>query len=92
MIDTRTRERLEYDISEAIRGYCKTKTKMAQIKDETIKAVRSDIAGIELTEILKNMDSTLKELETDMKIWESQLTQAKKEYIKLIENINFPEY
>lgn len=92
MIDTRTRERLEYDMEESIRGYCKTKNKIAQIKDETIKAVRLDITGLELTEILKNMDSTLKELETDMKIWESQLTQAKKEYIKLIENVNFPEY
>lgn len=92
MIDTRTRESLEYDMEEAIRGYCRAKIKMTQIKDETIKAVRLDISGLETTEILKGMDKTLKEIEMDMEIWESQLTQAKKEYIKLIENINFPEY
>lgn len=92
MIDTRTRERLEYDMEEALRGYYKVKAKIAQIKEETINAVRGDISGLDLTEILGEMDKKLQDCETDMDIWKSQLTQAKKEYIKLIENVNFPEY
>ena len=93
MIDTRTRERLEYDIEEAIRGYYKVKAKMAQIKEDTINAVRSDnVDGIVLTELLGDMDKKLQDCEMDMDIWKSQLTQAKKEYIKLIEQIDVMEY
>ena len=92
MIDTRTRERLEYDIEEAIRGYYKVKAKMAQIKEDAINAVRADISGLALTDILGELDKNIEECNMDMNIWKSQLTQAKKEYIQLIEQIDVKEY
>lgn len=92
MIDTRTRERLEYDMEEAIREYYKVKTKIAQIKEATINSIRGkDVSGIVLTELLSDMDKKLQDCEMDMEVWKSQLTHAKKEYIKLIEQIDVME-
>lgn len=88
MIDTRTREKLEFRLQEAARGYTKAKMRMQHLKDETITKVRdAQVNGLEVVELLDQMCSDIDVYESDMNFYKKDFEEAKSEYIELINKL-----
>ena len=88
MINTRTREELEYRLEENIRRYSKAKLRLQQIKDDTIAKIReTQVTGLDTVGILNEMSSDIDVCESDMKFHKKDFEETKAEYIELINKL-----
>lgn len=88
MIDSRTRETLEYRLEDNIRGYNKAKLRLQQIKDDAIAKIReAQVTGFDTVEILNEMSSDIDVCESDMKFCKKDFEETKAEYIELINKL-----
>ncbi len=88
MINTHTREKLEYRLEENIRRYSKAKLRLQQIKDDTIAKIReTQVTGLDTVGILNEMSSDIDVCESDMNFCKKDFEEAKAEYIELINKL-----
>lgn len=86
MIDTRKREQLEFNISQAFRDFAEGKRKLAEVDAEIVQvAMRREIPSDELIN-RKNEAAWL------IDYARNALDEAKREYTALITAINFYEF
>lgn len=88
MLDTRTREKLEYRLEENVRGYNKAKLRAQQIKNDTIAKIReAQVTGLDTVEILDEMSSDIDVCDSDMMFHKKDFEETKAEYIELINKL-----
>lgn len=75
------------------REYAKAILEKQTVKEDTIEAVRHDLAhGLEVKELLDNMSAKLDDIEHTMKIMRECFYSAKDDLVKMVENIVLPNH
>lgn len=86
MIDTRKRERIEFDIDQAFRDFAEGKRLLTKVCEDLVQvAMKQEVASEELI-ARKN------EAESMIEYARAALEEAKSEYAALITNIKFYEF
>lgn len=74
------------------REYAKAEAEKRKVKEETIVAVRHDLAhGLEVKELLDNMSAKMDDLEHTQKIMNECFYSAKDDLVRMVENIVMPK-
>ena len=84
MIDTRTREKLEFDMAEAIREHGRAQVNLREATYEVAKL------ALKNEPIPQDLRDKISEAEWDLEYWPQRLAEVKKEYIQLIKDIEIP--
>ena len=84
MIDTRTREKLEFDIAEAIREHGRAQVNLREAIYEVAKL------ALKNEPIPQDLRDKISEAEWDLEYWPQRLAEVKEEYIQLIEDVEIP--
>ena len=74
------------------REYAKADAEKRKVKEETIEAVRHDLAhGLEVKELLDNMSAKMDDLDHTQKIMSECFYSAKDDLVRMVENIVMPK-
>lgn len=85
MIDTRKRDVLEAEMEAALREYSKAKARLRTFKEKVVElALNNQPVPDELREEIEGA-------EWDLKYWPVRLTEVKKEYIRMINQVDIPD-
>lgn len=88
MIGSRTHEKLEYRLTDAMRQYAKYKSLHQKVKEDTIAKVRDAMtSGLETVEILNDMVKEIDMCESNMKFFKEEFEKTKNEYVQLVTNL-----
>jgi uncharacterized protein YbcI len=86
MIDTRKRERIEFDIDQAFRDFAEGKRLLTKVCEDLVQvAMKQEVASEELIARKNEAESMIEYART-------ALEEAKSEYAALITNIKFYEF
>ena len=91
MIDTRTFEKYQLELEQAVDNYIKAKNEIAQIKEATIERIKEVGTGNpETQQVLNKMLKEVGECEITMQFAKAEFDAAKDKMIDMIMKIKMP--
>jgi hypothetical protein len=91
MIDTRSFEKLQMDMQQAVRDYTKAKNEIKQIKETAINRIREvGTDGLETKQILDKMLAEVTDREDTMRWAQGEFRKTKDKMVAMISMIELP--
>jgi hypothetical protein len=91
MIDTRTFERLTFELEQAARDYTKAQHEIKQIKENALNRIREvGTDGLETKEILDKMLEEVTDREDTIRWAQDMFRKTKDQMMNMISNIHLP--